>query len=245
MTLPASVCCSWTALNYLSQHVVQRADELCRLGRDDLLRTVLLLYLDGPTIVGCDNRSNAMAVVINCCGIFLTGTMARVAVHVLLGVGVLSPLLHNASRATALAIWTCFAFWGNLGTSTCNQRERRKPRELERASKPPLDNIFTAIISSLTLVPIAEELHPQRHHPPHGLCHAVRPLRSPRIHQPPNRCSEVATGCDQSGGQTHVGPASLFLDARRWCGHGFQLRFVRPFSIAIARGKRMCSRWIC
>ena len=104
VTLATSVRRSWAALHYLSQHVIQRPDELCRLSMTTFFELFYFFAVTAPAIVGCDNHSNAMAVVIKCCGIFLTGTMARVAVHVLLGVGAFSPLLHNAWRATAVAI---------------------------------------------------------------------------------------------------------------------------------------------
>jgi hypothetical protein len=71
-----------------------------------------------PTVVGCDNHGNAMAVVLKCCGIILIGTMARIAVYILLGVRAFSPLLHNSRRTAAVAIQACLAFRGYLGN--CN-----------------------------------------------------------------------------------------------------------------------------
>ncbi len=41
VTLPTAVCCSWTALHYLSQHVIQRA-----IKNDESFRTVLLFCRD-------------------------------------------------------------------------------------------------------------------------------------------------------------------------------------------------------
>ena len=76
VTLPASVCCGWAALNYLSQHVVQRPDELCRLSMPTLFELFYFFAMAAPTVVGRDNYGDALAVVLECGGIFLTGTMA-------------------------------------------------------------------------------------------------------------------------------------------------------------------------
>ena len=104
VTLPASVRCSWAALNYLSQHIVQRPDELCCLRMTTFFELFYFLAVTAPAVVGRDNHGNALAVVLKCGGSFLIGTMARVAVHFVLGVRAFSPLLHNARRATAVAI---------------------------------------------------------------------------------------------------------------------------------------------
>ena len=104
MTLPASVRRRWAALNYLSQHVIQRPDELCSLSMTTLFELFYFFAVAAPAVVGCDNHGDAMAVVLKCCGIFLTGTMARVAVHILLRVGAFSPLLDNTRRTAAVAI---------------------------------------------------------------------------------------------------------------------------------------------
>jgi len=133
VTLPASVCCSWTALNYLSQHVVQRADELCCLRMATLFELFYFFAVTTPAVVGRDNHGNALAVVLKCGGILLIGTMARIAVHILLGVSAFSPLLDNARRATAVAIYACLAFWGNLGTSNWYQREQEKTEKSYKA----------------------------------------------------------------------------------------------------------------
>ena len=145
VTLPASIRCSWAALSHLSQHVIQRPDELRCLSMTTLFELFNFFAVTAPAEIGCDNHGNAMAVVLKCCGIFLIGTMARVAVHILLGVRAFSPLLHDSRRTATVAIQACLAFCGHLGTSNCNQRE-------------------TEIISSASLVPMAEELHQQRHH---------------------------------------------------------------------------------
>lgn len=76
VTLPASVRCSWAALNDLSQHVIQRSDELCSLSMMTLFELFNFFAVTAPAVVGGDNHGNALAVMLKCCGIFLIGTMA-------------------------------------------------------------------------------------------------------------------------------------------------------------------------
>lgn len=121
VTLSASVGRGWAALDYLPQHIVQRSDELCCLGMMTLFELFYFLGVTAPAVVGCDNHGNALAVVLKRCGIFVIGTMARVAVHVPFGVRAFSPLLHNAGRAATVAIEACLAFYGYLGTNNCGQ----------------------------------------------------------------------------------------------------------------------------
>jgi hypothetical protein len=104
VTLPASVRRRWAALNYLSQHVIQRPYELRSLSMMTLFELFNFFAVAAPAVVGCDNHGNALAVVLKCCWIFLMGTMARVAIHILLGVSTLSPLLHNARGTATVAI---------------------------------------------------------------------------------------------------------------------------------------------
>jgi hypothetical protein len=92
-----------------------------------------LLAVTARAVVGCDNHGDAMAVVLKGCGIFLIGTMARVAVHILPGVGAFSPLLHNARRTAAVAVQACLAFCGDLGTSNWNQREEEESEKSYKA----------------------------------------------------------------------------------------------------------------
>src|SRR5208337_4067380 len=123
----------WAALNYLSQHVIQRPDELCSLSMTSLFELFYFFAVTAPAVVGCDNHGDALAIVLKGCRVFLTGTMARIAVHILPGVGALSPLLHNARRTAAVAIQACLAFCGYLGTGNCNQREEKKTEKSYKA----------------------------------------------------------------------------------------------------------------
>jgi hypothetical protein len=164
VTLPTSICCSWTALHYFSQHVVQGPDELCCLSMTTLFELFHFFAVTASTVAGCDNHGDAMAVVLKGCRIFVIGTMARVAVHILLCVSAFSPLLHNARRATTVAIQACLTSADTWARATVINGKRRKLRKTTKRMEPPLDNIFAEIICSATFVPVAEELHQQRHH---------------------------------------------------------------------------------
>ena len=133
VTLPASVRCSGAALNYLSQHVIQGSDELCGLGVMTVFELLDFFAVTTPTIIGCDDHGNAVPVMLEGRRIFFAGTMTCVAIHVLLGVGAFPPLLHDAWRATAVAVQTDLAFCGYLGTSNCNQWEEEKTENSYKA----------------------------------------------------------------------------------------------------------------
>ena len=131
VTLPASVLRGRAALNYLSQHVVQRPDELRCPSMMTLLELLYLFAVTAAAVVGCDNHGNAMAVVLKCCRVFLVGAMARVAVHILFGVRAFSPLLHNSRRTAAVAIQAYLTFGGYLGN--CDEREQEKTEKNSKA----------------------------------------------------------------------------------------------------------------
>jgi hypothetical protein len=64
-----------------------------------------------------------------------------------------------------VAVQTGLAFCGHLNASNCNQREKKKTDKSYKAhGSLRSKNILIAIMSSATLVPVAEELHQQRHH---------------------------------------------------------------------------------
>src|SRR5215469_6308343 len=67
------------------------------------------------------------------------GAMARVAVHILAGVGAISPLLHDPRRAIAVAVETGLAFGGNLRLSRFQQRAHDKnEKSCEAHGMPPV-----------------------------------------------------------------------------------------------------------
>ena len=114
VALPASVVGCRTAFDHLAQHVVQRPDELGRRRVMALGKLLLFLGVTAPAVVRRDDHRDALSVVLKGRRIVLVGLVARIAVHVLLGVGAFPPLLHNARSAAAVAVEAGLAFRGDL-----------------------------------------------------------------------------------------------------------------------------------
>ncbi len=67
-----------------------------------LFELFYFLAVTAPAVVRRDNHGDALAVVLECCWIFLTGTMARIAVHILLGVALSR---HCSTMPGVLVLW--------------------------------------------------------------------------------------------------------------------------------------------
>src|ERR1019366_4602065 len=99
----------------LTQHVVERADEVRGVGVPALFELVHLGLVAAGTVVRSHDHGDLQAVVVEGGGITRVGLVAGIAIHSRLGVGASAPLLDGAGRAAAVTFQALLALLGDFG----------------------------------------------------------------------------------------------------------------------------------
>src|ERR1035441_4440954 len=115
VALAAAIHSGRPTFHDLTQHVVERADEVGGVGVPALFELVHLGLVAAGTVVRSHDHGDLQAVVVEGGGVTRVGLVAGIAIHAGLGMGASAPLLDGAGGAATVTLQALLALLGDFG----------------------------------------------------------------------------------------------------------------------------------